>query len=130
MTQEHDTGHWHCDVPRDWDAIGFVYRITNSVDGRYYIGKKLMFTKKGKKISPSDWKSYTSSSKTLKEAIKINKKQWHFEILSFHNSKSLMAIEEARLQILALHDQENVNGIINLRIRTTHLKNDLNHLLY
>ena len=64
--------------------IAFVYEITNEVDGRKYIGKKLFkFTrstkKKGKRVKKqvdSDWLDYYGSNKELLgdvEALEIGR---------------------------------------------------------
>ena len=58
------------------DFFGFVYRITNKVNGRIYIGRKYFYafrTPKGKKRKQkqeSDWKKYYGSCPELKEDIK------------------------------------------------------------
>lgn len=129
-TPQNNLGHWICDIPMRHDAIGFVYTITNKTDDTYYIGKKLMIKKVGRKYKESDWKSYISSSKPLKEAITSNKDNYIFRIISFHNCKSMLAIREAKEQINALHDVTNVNAIINLRINTKHIKNDIDDKWY
>lgn len=62
------------EAPREFE--GFVYVITNLVDGRRYIGKKFLWSirkKPGKarrQRTESDWKRYWSSSDTLKEDVK------------------------------------------------------------
>jgi hypothetical protein len=68
-----DTGHWNCsglklDPVR---AIGFVYLIVENDTNKKYIGKK-HFKGRGKlnKGVPSNWKTYSSSSKYLVELIK------------------------------------------------------------
>ena len=58
---------------------GFVYLITNHVNGKAYIGKKFFWTptkkslvrggKKKKYLVESDWRTYCGSSDVLKEAI-------------------------------------------------------------
>jgi hypothetical protein len=74
------------------DYFGFVYRITNLTNGKFYIGKKYFYhtsnVKLGKKelaalpvtrgrklstkqvIKESDWKSYWGSSKELQQDVK------------------------------------------------------------
>ncbi|HET8686641.1 MAG TPA: hypothetical protein VFM18_08255, partial [Methanosarcina sp.] len=54
------------EIPSGSKPEGFVYRITNLIDGRMYLGKKSFFstktvTVKGKKKKTkveSDWKKY------------------------------------------------------------------------
>jgi hypothetical protein len=48
--------------------IGFIYRI--DLENKFYIGKKLFFSKKGKRIVHSDWKKYYSSNSYIKEYVK------------------------------------------------------------
>jgi len=78
-----DTGHWllNEDVYIFENMFGFIYEITNKVNGKKYIGKKQCVRKirrkplKGKTRNridhkESDWKTYTSSSSELNEDIK------------------------------------------------------------
>ena len=85
------------------DFFGFVYRITNKVNGRIYIGRKYFYafrTPKGKKRKQkqeSDWKKYYGSSPELKEDIKLyGKEQFQREIMSIHKAKGLVNFEETR----------------------------------
>jgi len=73
------------DIPEG--AVGFVYKITNELDGRIYIGKKQFYSNtrvkigvKEKKltktrkiyktiIKESNWKEYNSSCEELKKDI-------------------------------------------------------------
>lgn len=68
--------------PRDWHS--FVYRITLP-SGEYYLGKKCFWKKsKGKITQESDWKSYWSSSKDVKAAVKAaGEANCRREILTF-----------------------------------------------
>ena len=40
-----DTGHWKVYEAVPEDAFGFIYEITNLIDGRKYIGRKQMIKK-------------------------------------------------------------------------------------
>jgi len=72
-------------------TVGFVYRITHTATGKFYIGKKILHStrnktltkreteewnkpgkipKKRKVVTESDWSKYWGSSKTLLAAIK------------------------------------------------------------
>lgn len=75
------------------DYYGFVYCITNKLNGKMYIGRKY-FYKSRKKVGKrrvfleSDWKEYWSSSKLVHEEIeKYGKENFVREILSLHITK-------------------------------------------
>ena len=126
-----DTGHWNvsCNSTNEL-PFGFVYIITNTINGRKYIGKKQIQSKKklqplkGKtrkriKIVETDWKSYTSSSTEVNnDILKYGKENFIFEIVRWCCSKSAMAYFEAKLQFDndVLLNENFYNGIINLRI--------------
>ena len=85
------------------DSFGFVYCITNTLNGRKYIGRKYFWqfrTPKGKKRkvkSESDWKKYYGSCPELKEEIKNNGKEFfNREILSLHTTKGDVNFEETK----------------------------------
>jgi hypothetical protein len=127
-----DTGHWlvNEDVYMFNNMFGFIYEITNKVNGKKYIGKKQCVRKirrkplKGKTRNridqkESDWKTYTSSSKELNEDIqKYGKENFEFRILKICGSKWELAYQEAKLQFEnnVLLDDSFYNGVINLRI--------------
>ena len=124
-----DWGHWECQydsIPED--ALGFVYRITDLETNKFYIGCKQLYKQikrpplKGQKRKricqvESDWKTYCSSSGLISESIKENEEGYKFEILSFHDSKSSLKIEEARLIIENIYDSMCLNEVVNLRCR-------------
>ena len=84
------------------DYIGFVYKITNLTDGKFYIGKKYFWYNKKKKLTKkqladlppgpgrkptheivrveSDWKTYWGSSKELLESVRVLGED-HFECM-------------------------------------------------
>ena len=104
------------------DQFGFVYRITNTQNGRQYIGRKYFYQKrkpKGSKrrvTSESDWKRYYGSSDELKRDIKeFGKGIFRREIISLHNTKGWVNYEETRQLFLnnVLSEDENYyNSII------------------
>lgn len=127
-----DTGHWIIKegVELGEDAYGFIYEITNTVNGKVYIGKKqCMYRKKkrplkGKKknrihMEESDWKTYTSSSNYLNEDIvKYGKDKFIFKIIKQCYSKWELAYFEIKEQIEreVLLSDRFYNGIMNVRI--------------
>ena len=129
-----DTGHWliNEDVYIFENMFGFIYEITNKVNGKKYIGKKQCVRKikrkplKGKTRNridhkESDWKTYTSSSNELNEDIqKYGKENFEFRILKVCGSKWELGYEEIKEQISrdVLRRDDYYNGIINVRIGT------------
>ena len=124
------------------DYVGFVYLITNLIDGRRYIGKKLAKfsktkiqtvtlkngTKKKKKIRSkidSDWQTYWSSSPELKaDVARLGEQNFTREILYYCTSKGTLSYVEAREQIVqrVLEQPEHwYNGIIQCRIHRSHV---------
>ena len=131
QTEKKDYGHWN--VEKDFDVndyLGFVYRIDDTLTNRFYIGKKLFFSKVKKKplkgktrarrsIKESDWKTYTSSSNEINEIIaKEGKERFKFTILSCHKSKSMINYIELYHQVQndVLRNPAAINGIINIRL--------------
>ena len=127
-----DYGHWRCgmgDIPES--CVGFIYKITNTVTNKKYIGKKLLKFKTSKKplkgrvnkrrgTKESDWKSYTGSCNQLNEDIeKIGKDKFTFEILSWCGSKSDLSYEEMKQIIIsnALYDKDYYNEYVGGRVR-------------
>ena len=86
------------------DNFGFVYKITNLLNGRSYIGRKYFWSfrtppgKKRKVKQESDWKKYYGSCPELKEDIKKTNNRVFFkrEILSLHKTKGTCNFEETK----------------------------------
>ena len=96
------------DVINPEDNFGFVYKITNLTDGKFYIGKKVFWNNKKHKLTrkqlaeqsgpgrkptfevirtESDWKTYWGSNKQLLADIKALGED-HFECLILHVCKT------------------------------------------
>lgn len=129
------------------DSVGFIYVITNKIDGRKYIGKKKQFfvkttqktitlkngTKKKKKIKTnvqSDWRTYYGSSDELKADVeRLGVENFDREILEFANSLSMISYLEAKYQFetdALLHPDKWYNSWIMVRVRRDHLIGKLN----
>jgi len=106
-----DYGHWSLGdginslSPEDW--FGFIYLIRHRLSGKGYIGRKQFSSKKrvvkNKKSKScqveSDWKTYCSSSETIKEDVKsLGKDQFDFIILQLCSGKCELTYNEERLQ--------------------------------
>jgi hypothetical protein len=116
------------DLPED--VVGFVYQITNTTNGRMYIGKKLARFKrsrpplKGRKNKrrykvDSDWRDYYGSSDELTADIqKIGKDKFDREILFYCKSKAELSYVEAREQFArkVLESDKYYNGHIRVRV--------------
>jgi len=113
--------------------VGFVYRITNLIDGKQYIGKKLFtFAKtkqvKGKKKKSrveSDWKSYFGSNKALiADVEKLGADSFKREILHLCISKGTCNYLELKEQILhsVMESELFYNEYIMVRINKSHIK--------
>ena len=85
------------------DYYGFVYRITNTINEKSYIGRKYFVQKRkpkgGKRrvTSESDWKRYYGSSEDLKQDIRRGgKDSFRREILSLHKTLGKVNYEETK----------------------------------
>ncbi len=127
----------------DSSFIGFVYLITNLVDGRKYIGKKKCFfqktniktitvkstgLKKKKKIRSlidSDWRDYYGSSEELKADVeKLGKDKFRREITRFCISLSELSYYEIREQLVTdclLYPDQYYNSWVSARVRRAHM---------
>lgn len=124
------------------DCAGFVYLITNTTNGKMYIGKKLAKfakttykvvklkngTKKRKKIRSkidSDWQQYYGSSPNLTEDInKLGNDNFKREILYYCKSKAECSYIEAREQFSrrVLESDDYYNGHVQVRVHKNHIK--------
>ena len=123
------------------DCVGFVYLITNTTNGRMYIGKKLAKfskttqktvklkngSKKKKKIRTkvdSDWRDYYGSSPELtKDVEQLGTDKFTREILYYCKSKAECSYIEAREQFTrkVLESKDYYNGHIQVRVHGSHI---------
>lgn len=111
-------------IPADIkEHFGFVYLITNNINGRWYVGKKGIYASAGKRgksrlRKESDWRSYWGSSRELIADIqKYGKENFTREILSVWDTKFDLMYNELLTQIA--HDVVGspltYNGCLNCR---------------
>jgi hypothetical protein len=121
--------------------VGFVYIITNNLNQRKYIGKKLAKfsrttqktvklkngTKKKKKIRTkvdSDWRDYYGSSPELaRDVEQSGTHNFTREIIYYCKSKAECSYIEAREQFnnRVLESQDWYNGHIQVRVHGSHI---------
>jgi len=103
------------------NAYSFIYLITRVSDGRYYVGRKNLYSertkaltkkelteqtdkrlsKKKKVVTESDWKTYYGSEPTLKEDVKVlGKEAFTRQIIHICTHKKQTTYQELRHQIL------------------------------
>ena len=117
--------------------FGYVYRITNLINGYDYIGRKYFKTKRklkpliGRKnkrhrIKETDWQDYWGSSKRLLEDIdKYGKENFKREIICLCETRGQTNYMEAKIQFDedVLMKENNYNGIIAIKIGGGSIKN-------
>ncbi len=120
------------------NTFGFVYKITHLPTGKSYIGKKVLYFERNKKlgkkelallqeerskagmrgrvplkkkvISESDWKTYWGSNKDfIKLVEEEGEDKFHKEILEFSSSKKLLTYYE--LKYLCIHEVIEKPGV-------------------
>ena len=119
------------------DVVGFVYKITNTCDGRIYIGKKILRNKlsktltkkeilawekpgripKNKKIiKESNWQNYWGSNDEIKSDLEtLGESCFIREILQFCKNKKQMSYYEVywqmKLEVLKIESyNKNISG--------------------
>ena len=112
---------------------GFVYLITNHLNGRKYIGKKLLQFKKTKQVKgkkkrffvESDWKSYYGSNQELNGDVKVHgEDNFKREILKLCIKKGELSYYEAKYQFeydVLYYPEKFYNAWIMVKIRRSHI---------
>ena len=118
------------------DYYGFIYRITNTVNGYDYVGRKYFKTikkrppLKGKKNKrretvETDWKEYWGSSPRLQADIDtLGRDKFTREIIRLCTSRGETNYLEAYYQFKegVLLRENNYNGIIQIRLGKNSVK--------
>lgn len=130
-------GRYLDEVPEG--AIGFVYVVRHKESHIFYHGCKLFYSttnrviskkranelytgkgakkKREKKITPSDWQKYCTSSKNIQELVKdLGEDAFIWEILAIFDNKTEMLLEETRFIINHWDDPLSMNRWLKLSI--------------
>jgi hypothetical protein len=113
----------------------FVYIITNTVNGKQYIGKKKLTFIRRRRIKDSkrrktfvkesDWQDYYGSSELLsKDLVKFGKDGFKREILhlcSSHTEATYLELKEQVTRDVLLKPAEYYNSYVGCRLNRTHL---------
>jgi hypothetical protein len=119
-------------------TVGFVYEITNKINGRKYLGKKILHSAKKKLVNgknkrykvDSDWKKYYGSSEEVKaDLLKYGKENFSRKILYLCKDKSSCSYLETKEIFVrdALLKLEFYNSWLSCRINKKNL-NSLRNL--
>jgi hypothetical protein len=115
------------------DNYGFVYQITNLVNGKKYIGKKFFYSTKTKQVKGkkkkikvfSNWQTYYGSSDILhKDVLQYGNEKFVREILHLCKSKGECGYLEAKEQFIrgVMESDDYYNTWIMVRVRKSHIK--------
>lgn len=120
------------------EYLGFVYEITDTLNQKYYIGKKLFWTtrklpplkgrknKRHKRVE-TDWREYYGSSDALNaERQLIGNQYFKRKILIMCENKNQMSYFETREQFArdVLLDKSYYNAFIGCKITAKGLRNE------
>lgn len=115
--------------------VGFVYELEDKSNGKKYIGKKLLWSKrklpplKGKKrkrtqIKESDWKDYYGSNDEIKNLVEAHGgDRFIRRVLRLCKTKGELSYYEAKEQFDrdVLFDPMYYNEFIGLKVHSKHL---------
>ena len=115
--------------------VGFVYELEDKSNGKKYIGKKLLWSKrklpplKGKKrkrtqIKESDWKDYYGSNDEVKNIVEAHGgDRFIRRVLRLCKTKGELSYYEAKEQFDrdVLFDPMYYNEFIGLKVHSKHL---------
>ena len=119
------------------EYYGFIYRVTNLINGHDYVGRKYFKTvkklpplkgqkRKRSKTVETDWKEYWGSSNRLNDDIeKHGKENFKREIIYLCKTRGETNYMEAKIQFAedVLLRDDNYNGIIAIKIGIGSVKN-------
>ena len=114
----------------------FVYIITNLVDNKRYIGKKIFTSIRRKKVKgktrrkkvqkESDWKSYYGSNKSLQADIeRLGQDKFEREIVKLCKTRGTASYWEAKLQMqheVLEKPDDFYNDWIMVKVHRSHIK--------
>lgn len=116
------------------EYYGYVYIITNNIDGRRYIGKKFFWSIKRKQVNKvrkrykaeSDWKEYWSSSDELQADVqRLGKENFTREIIHLCKNKGTANYLEAKEQFTreVLENKDLwYNTWVSVKVNRSHIK--------
>lgn len=119
------------------DHTGFVYEITDTLNGKKYIGKKKLSStrtlkplkgqkRKRKVVSESDWMDYYGSSEEVKALVEeFGTNRFDRKILRLCKTTAEMSYYEMKEQVgrdVLLRPDEYYNAFVGGKIHRNHLK--------